>query len=160
MNRIRPVVIVAYVSAAIALFACAQGSTQTGGGEGGEGGESWGGPASSSSSGSTSSSSSSSGSGGPTVCDTTSLDCTACIDCSRGTADGLCTGVFQNCQNSTDCLDFAGCINTCPDGDTTCYTECEGAYPTGLSIFNVYLKCVLCQDCYGICEGATLAECQ
>jgi hypothetical protein len=155
MNRVRPIVIVAYFSAALALFACAQGTTQTGGGEGGEGGESWGGPGSSSTSSSGSSSSSSSSSGGPTVCEMNSTDCMACSSCSRMTADGLCQSVFQDCLNNTECVDFAACINDCASGDTLCYSDCESFYPAGMVIFDVYASCVICQDCYVDCDGAS-----
>ncbi|MBK9258341.1 MAG: hypothetical protein IPM54_00720 [Polyangiaceae bacterium] len=154
MKRIRSMIIVANVSAALALFACAEGSTKQGGGGGDGGDDGWANAASSSSSSSGSGSSSSSGSGGPTVCDTTSADCAACVTCSRESADGLCVDVFQNCVANSACVDFAGCIADCPDGDTVCTTGCEDSYPTGVPIFDVYASCVICQDCYVKCEGA------
>ena len=156
MNFIRPREIFVYVIAACTVFACATGSTNTGGG--GEGGDdSWGGPSSSSksSSGSGGGSSSSSGSGGPTVCDSTSADCSTCITCSRTGADGLCGKPYNDCLANTDCTDFATCVANCADGDMVCTSNCESFYPTGVPIFDAYASCVICQDCYVICDGAS-----
>lgn len=149
--RLREVVVC--VVAACSVYACATGTTSPGGdGAGGDGGEEWGGPvgsASSSSSGSTSS-----GSSGSTVCDTNSADCTACIDCSRKTADGLCVDKYDACLANTDCTAFAQCFSGCADGDTICTSDCESFYPIGKMIFDVYASCVICQDCYVKCDGA------
>lgn len=152
MNFIRPREISVYVMAACTVIACAQGTTSTGGG--GAGGEdTWGSPASGSSS-----SSSSSGSGGPTTCDMNSVDCPECIACSRGTADGLCGKQYNDCLANMECVNFASCISECADGDTACTSTCEGLHPTGIPIFDVYASCVICQDCYGMCDGASACQ--
>lgn len=152
MKPVRPVLILVHLSVALALFACAEGSTKIGGSGGGGGDGTWGGSSSSSSSGT---GSSSSGSGGLTVRDAKSADCSACVTCSRESADGLCTGVFQDCLDNTACVDFAGCLADCADGDTVCTSNCESYYPAGVSTFDVYASCVVCQDCYVACDGAT-----
>jgi hypothetical protein len=155
MNVVRFREIIACIIAACSVYACATGSTSPGGGGGGEGGDSWGGPATGPSSSASGSSGSSSGSSGSTVCDMTTADCTACVTCSRESADGICVDVFNDCLNDTNCVDFASCINTCADGDTVCTTGCEDAYPTGVPIFDTYASCVICQDCFVKCDGAS-----
>lgn len=161
MNVVRFREIIACMIAACSVYACATGSTSPGGGGGGEGGDSWGGPTSgpsSSASGSSGSGSSGSSSGlpGSTVCDTTAADCTTCVDCSRESADGICVDVFNDCVNDANCVDFASCLTTCADGDTVCTTGCEDAYPTGVPIYDTYASCVICQDCYVKCDGASV----
>ncbi|HVK71066.1 MAG TPA: latent transforming growth factor beta-binding protein, partial [Polyangium sp.] len=73
---------------------------------------------------------------------------------SRESADGLCSSEYAACVDSIDCGDFLTCANGCAEGDSACYTSCETSYPTGSSIFNDYASCVICNDCYVLCDGA------
>lgn len=147
----RPLIVAAFAGLSLSLFACARASTGGGGGSGGE--EDWttaGPTGSSSGTGSTGS-----GGGGATFCDTKSADCTACIDCSRGTADGLCQAVYNDCLNEVDCTDYSTCLNACAQGDTLCQMNCDSVHSLGSSLFGTYASCVICQDCYVLCDGAT-----
>jgi hypothetical protein len=158
--RVREVIVC--ILAACTVYACATGSTSpTGGGEGGEGGDSWGGPAngsttSGSGSSGSGSSGSSSGSSGSTVCDTTSTDCPSCATCSREGIDGLCVTDYNNCVNDFDCYDFLSCLASCPSGDTACTDSCEITYAAGIPLFDTYASCVICNDCYVKCDGASV----
>lgn len=156
MKFISPRETIVYVIAACSVFACAKGSTDPTGGGGGEGGDdNWGGQASSSSASGSGSSGSSSGSGGVTKCDMSSADCSSCGACSRET--GKCVSQYADCAASTDCMDFVSCAANCADGDTLCFSDCQSFYPSGASIFDTYVECVVCTDCYVNCDGATAA---
>ncbi|HVK84359.1 MAG TPA: hypothetical protein VM513_09640 [Kofleriaceae bacterium] len=85
----------------------------------------------------------------------TTSDCSTCSACSRETANGLCSSEYAACIDSLDCGYFITCIDGCADGDTACFTSCETSYPTGESIFNDYASCVICNDCYVRCDGAS-----
>lgn len=147
----RSILAAAFASLVLSLFACAKGTTGGVGGAGG--GEQW-------TTGPTTTSSSSSGAGGkggsgPTYCDTNSVDCTACIDCSRKTADGLCQQVYNDCLAEIDCTDYSTCLNGCAQGDTACQMACDSMHALGSQLFGIYASCVICQDCYALCDGAT-----
>ncbi len=164
MIRIRPLHILFYVGTIVALVACATGTEKPTGdnGEGGEGGD-WGGGATSSSSSSGGTAGGGTGGGGgsvtpTTTCDINAADCTACITCSRETADGLCNVEAQNCFNDIECTDYIACFQACADGDTACLNSCDAIYPSGLDLFNVYASCVICKDCPVNCDAATACQ--
>lgn len=155
--------------AALAIpLACSSSASSSGaGGEGGDGTTGTGGSATSNSTASTVTSSttttvptsttstyaagittSSSGS-----CDN-SGDCgdstTGCIVCSLG---GNCSDVYEACVYEQDCVDYSGCINAC--GDQACKDQCAAAHPTGVDIYTTLLVCILCEECYNDCQGAS-----
>lgn len=152
MYVVRPREIIVCILAASAAFTCAEGQQPGGGGAGGE--DTWG-PSASSSVSSSNGSSSTSGSGGTSTCEAKSTTCSECIECSRKTADGLCTGKYDACLANSDCVNYASCVGNCMDGDAVCKSNCESFYPTGIPIYDAYVSCVICQDCYGKCDGAS-----
>lgn len=153
MHFVRPRELVVAIFAMGSMFACATGGPSGPDGSGGQGGDDWGGSTTTSSSSSTSSSS---GSSGNSVCDTTSPTCTACTDCSRKSADGLCVDKYNDCLGNMPCFEYAKCVGTCMDGDKVCLSNCESFYPTGIPIYDAYVSCVICQDCYVKCDGASV----
>ncbi len=150
MHVIRPRELIVAMFAMSSVFACATGGPNGPDGAGGQGGDEWGGSTASSSS-----SSSSSSSGAP-VCDTISTTCSACTDCSRKSADGLCVDKYNDCLGNMPCFEYAKCVGNCMDGDKVCLSNCESFYPTGIPIYDAYVSCVLCQDCYVKCDGASV----
>jgi hypothetical protein len=151
MTLMRPIYAVA-CSLVFSLFACATGTTGGGGGSGGE--DDWGGPSGPASSSATGGGGGTGGGSPVTYCDINNIDCTTCVNCSRSSADGQCNGVYQDCLNNIECTDFITCLNGCPPDDATCEANCEAVYPTGTQLFNFYASCVICNDCYVLCEGA------
>lgn len=152
MNVVRPKELIVAIFATANMLACAPGGP-SGPGAGGQGGDDSGNATASSSS----STSSSSSSGSP-VCDTKSVTCTECTDCSRKSADGLCVTKYNNCLGNMPCVEYAKCVGTCMDGDKVCLSNCESFWPTGIPIYDAYVSCVICQDCYVKCDGANLCN--
>ena len=149
MNSLRLRGIIVGLIVACSTSNCGEGTEQGSSGAGGEG------QGSSGSSSASSSSSSTTSSGGMTKCDTQATSCAGCVECSRKSADGLCVTKYNNCLDSQACYAYAMCVATCIDGDAACKSLCEDHNPTGVPIYDVYVTCVVCQDCYLICDGAS-----
>jgi hypothetical protein len=152
MHHTRLVCAATCLAVLLGLFACARG---TGRGDGdddddGAGGGAWG--AGSGVSTSTSTSTSGSTGSGTSLCDGMAV-CATCAECSRNS--GACAPLWSNCSNNLDCVDYNNCVAGCADGDTLCLTDCDSFYPAGSEVFGIYADCVVCQDCYVDCEGAT-----
>ncbi|HRI64129.1 MAG TPA: hypothetical protein PK156_07820 [Polyangium sp.] len=150
MSVIRPrAIVVIGIIAASSAFNCGDGTDQGAGGAGGEG------QSSSGSNSSTSSNSSSSSTGSPlSTCDTKSSNCASCVECSRNSADGLCVSKYDTCLGNAACYAYGMCVAMCMDGDAACKSLCESDNPTGVPIYDAYVTCVVCQDCYVQCDGA------
>lgn len=108
---------------------------------------------SSSSSSSASSASSASSSAGQPTCDKQTVgDCNACQDCV--TAPGkLCEKPFNDCNNSSECIDYYSCATNCPQGDQACIGDCQAQYATGFSLFQAFAFCVVCDGCPLNCDA-------
>jgi len=80
-------------------------------------------------------------------CDGTG-DCFACQECAVG---GLCAGALAACQNNTECTSFWDCLSQCQD--QACVDVCAQTYPSGAQLYDEMAQCVLCDQCYGDCDG-------
>ena len=153
-----------FIISGSALVACGSSTGGGGGGGGGVGGGGTGGSATTSSSSSststssssTSTSSSSSSSSGSASCDGTAPDQTACGDSQNGCVAcalaGGCSANYQACIADQDCVAFVQCINPCTD--QACFDACAQTSPGGAQIYNTLSMCVVCQECYVVCDGA------
>lgn len=89
--------------------------------------------------------------------------CTQIVDCdtcSKCASIGGCAGVFNACNDSSECVAFVDCVQPCTqscNGDLACGEAClEGSsdaglvckddHPTGMQLYLAYLHCQ-CQAC-------------
>jgi hypothetical protein len=97
--------------------------------------------------------SSSTGSGG--VCDGTG-DCQLCGNCA---ISGQCSPQMNTCQSTQDCFDFMDCMQVCQPNDDVCLSGCANQHATGYKLYTELMVCVVCDSCYGDCDGAS-SPCQ
>lgn len=83
--------------------------------------------------------SSSAGSGGGNTCQS----------CADGTSTNQCSGPYNTCGMSQQCVQYAGCLNNC--GSQACADGCANQFPQGLSLYNAYVDCV-CNFCTSECS--------
>ena len=61
------------------------------------------------------------------------------------------------CFNDVECNALIDCLNTCQDD--VCANACADARPAGMNLYMGLIVCVLCDACYGSCDGATSGAC-
>ena len=86
---------------------------------------------------------------GPMSCDGQG-DCNACLSCGIGS---VCADLWNKCQTFQPCNQLLGCLNGCMD--TQCNQKCAQAFPDGVDLYNQMASCLICDACYGDCDGAT-----
>jgi hypothetical protein len=71
-----------------------------------------------------------------------------CDECTR---DQCCTNVLD-CENSTDCRAYRGCIAKCKPGDLSCGDACTAAHQEGQRLESIVSQCaeVRCSEPCGI----------
>lgn len=80
-------------------------------------------------------------------CGDSTMGCIACA------LEGNCASQYGDCAADQDCIDFSTCAGAC--ADQACYDQCVTDHPTGADIYNTLLVCVLCDECYNDCDGAS-----
>ena len=93
--------------------------------------------------------------GGVSACDMGS--CQQCQECSMMTPQGMCMDEYNTCGGNQECVDFANCLQPCMD--QACVDNCVMMYPNGADLYIALASCVICDDCYTVCDGAG-AGCQ
>lgn len=88
------------------------------------------------------------------------FECPSSVSCGRWTQFGQacdacmtahCCGCTGACTAQADCGAYLDCIASCDVGDQPCESQCETAYPSGISEANTLLTCSAdqCNDaCY------------
>lgn len=87
----------------------------------------------------------------------------ACTKC-QGTADsvgGACYSTIQACQNDSNCVSLATCLQNC--NDDACSQSCGTQYPAGISTYNAIGTCVCSSaacatDCATECTSPTTGK--
>jgi MYXO-CTERM domain-containing protein len=74
-----------------------------------------------------------------------------CQDCADGTAQNQCSGPYNACGSSQQCVNYANCLNNC--GSQSCADNCGNQFPQGMSIYDAYVDCV-CNFCSTECAMA------
>lgn len=75
-----------------------------------------------------------------------------CDVCANNSASGACSGEYNACGSSQECIDFYDCLYSC--GDQACVDACVQSYPTGAQLYVDLIDCI-CNDCSVECS----AEC-
>jgi MYXO-CTERM domain-containing protein len=75
-----------------------------------------------------------------------------CDVCVNNSAAGACSGAYDACGASQECINFYDCLYSC--ADQACVDACVQSYPTGAQIYVDLIDCV-CTDCSVECS----AEC-
>lgn len=78
--------------------------------------------------------------------------CESCAECSQSGPPGTCMDESAACGSSQACLDFYNCIAPCETNE--CVEACQTTYPEGSDLYIEFVACVLCNDCYVVCDGA------
>lgn len=78
--------------------------------------------------------------------------CQECQQCSMQTAAGTCMDEASACAGNQQCIDLINCLNGCTD--QPCVDNCAATYPNGVDPYITLASCVICDDCYTVCDGA------
>lgn len=73
-----------------------------------------------------------------------------CIACAIA---GACSDDYDACAADQGCIDYSTCAGSC--ADQACFEQCVADNPVGADIYNTLLVCVLCEQCYNDCDGAS-----
>jgi hypothetical protein len=85
--------------------------------------------------------------GPPGACDAQG-DCQSCFACAQNTE---CLNEQNACFNDADCVALANCLGACQDPN--CAQGCAGAHPTGMSLYDTAVTCLMCTACPQSCAG-------
>lgn len=76
-----------------------------------------------------------------------------CNDCVQCAVSNECAALASVCSNSSDCVDFANCVNGC-GSDQACITACQDSVPDGVDAYIDVVNCAFCDTCSSNCDGA------
>jgi hypothetical protein len=96
--------------------------------------------------GGTGGSTSSSGSGTSSTCPQTD----SCDECTSCALAGPCEGLYNTCENDSDCMTIDECFEGC-GGDSSCEQTCLANNPDGDTEYTNLLTCVNCDQCPTAC---------
>lgn len=87
------------------------------------------------------------------VCDSGSTGCVTCAN------EGSCADELAACTIDDGCFYFTQCVVSCEDGDHVCVNACEERQPGGAALYRDYDNCLMCEECYFSCGGASVFGC-
>lgn len=64
-----------------------------------------------------------------------------------------CAAEYHACEMSVECVDYSVCLQAC--ADAACVAACTTANPPGAALYGAAFDCIVCQSCYGSCDGAS-----
>lgn len=100
-------------------------------------------------------SSTQSGAGAEQTCDDLGFcgkaDDPGCVACA--VSEGPCVDELEACVG--ECQALRACYAACDEDDDSCFTECNGAHPQGISALDTLFGCILCEACPVSCNFDT-----
>lgn len=86
---------------------------------------------------------------GPMSCDGQG-DCGSCLSCA---VNSSCADLWTKCESYDPCWTLLKCLNDCVDPQ--CKDKCVNTFPDGVDLYNQTAICLICNACYGDCDGGS-----
>ncbi len=77
---------------------------------------------------------------------------TTCSSCETTAESGACATQYTACTNDANCSNYSSCMTNCATGDTTCQSNCQIQYSTGMTEAENLQTCICTQQCSSSCS--------